>query len=214
MYVIIVGCGRVGAKLAELLSREGHNVVVIDKNPGAFKRLPEGFDGVTLEGSGFDLELLRQAGIEKADAFCSLTNGDNTNLVCAQIAKRIFNLPKVIARVYDPERAQIYQGLGLDVISGTILFAAMLRDKLVESRFSSFLIETKNLGVLEIKLKKEFVGRRVKEFNAEGEFLLVAIKRPEETFIPGPDTLLEANDVLMAVVKTDSLQKIKKRFGF
>ncbi|MBL7081080.1 MAG: TrkA family potassium uptake protein [Candidatus Omnitrophica bacterium] len=214
MYVIIVGCGRVGAKLAELLSREGHNVVVIDKNPGAFKRLPEGFDGVTLEGSGFDLELLRQAGIEKADAFCSLTNGDNTNLVCAQIAKRIFNLPKVIARVYDPERAQIYQGLGLDVISGTILFAAMLRDKLVESRFSSFLIETKNLGVLEIKLKKEFVGRRVKEFNAEGEFLLVAIKRPEETFIPGPDTVLEANDVLMAVVKTDSLQKIKKRFGF
>lgn len=214
MYVIIVGCGRVGAKLAELLSREGHNVVVIDKNPGAFKRLPEGFDGVTLEGSGFDLELLRQAGIEKADAFCSLTNGDNTNLVCAQIAKRIFNLPKVIARVYDPERAQIYQGLGLDVISGTILFAAMLRDKLVESRFSSFLIETKNLGVLEIKLKKEFVGRCVKEFNAEGEFLLVAIKRPEETFIPGPDTLLEANDVLMAVVKTDSLQKIKKRFGF
>ena len=187
---------------------------MIDKNPGAFKRLPEGFDGVTLEGSGFDLELLRQAGIEKADAFCSLTNGDNTNLVCAQIARRIFNLPKVIARVYDPERAQIYQGLGLDVISGTILFAAMLRDKLVESRFSSFLIETKNLGVLEIKLKKEFVGRRVKEFNAEGEFLLVAIKRPEETFIPGPDTVLEANDVLMAVVKTDSLQKIKKRFGF
>jgi trk system potassium uptake protein TrkA len=121
MYVIIVGCGRVGSELAKLLSNEGHNVVVIDKNHSSFDRLGGTFNGLTFVGNGFDLGLLRQAGIEKADAFCAVTNGDNTNLISAQVAKKIFNVPKVIARVYDPQRAHIYTALGLDIISGTVL---------------------------------------------------------------------------------------------
>ena len=161
MYVIIVGCGRVGSELAKLLSAEGHNVVVIDNNPVAFDRLGGTFNGLTLLGNGFSLSLLKQAGIEKADAFCAVTDGDNTNLVSAQAAKKIFKVPKVIARVYDPQRAHIYKALGLDIISGTMLFAAMLRDKIIESRFSSYLIETKELGVIEIEVKNNLVGKTI-----------------------------------------------------
>ncbi len=213
MYVIIVGCGRVGSELAKLLSNEGHNVVVIDKTQGSFDRLGGTFNGLTVVGNGFDLELLKQAGIEKADAFCAVTNGDNTNLISAQVAKKIFTVPKVIARVYDPQRAHIYAALGLDIISGTILFAAMLRDKIIESRFSSYLIETKDLGVIEIEVKAGLVGKTIQDINIPKEFLVVAIRRMDGVFIPESSTALKAKDVLMGVVKVASLQRIKEKFS-
>jgi trk system potassium uptake protein TrkA len=212
MYVIILGCGRVGSELAKLLSSEGHNVVIIDKTQNAFERLGGAFNGLMLEGNGFDLKLLKQAGVEKADAFCAVTNGDNTNLVSAQVAKRIFKVPKVIARVYDPQRAHIYSALGLDIISGTILFAAMIRDKVIESRFSSYLIETKELGVLEIEVKNSLVGKTIQDINLTGEFMVVAIRRLVGVVIPEPSTVLKAKDTLMAIVKVASLGKIKERF--
>jgi len=213
MYVIIVGCGRVGSQLARLLSAEGHNIVVIDKNAASFERLGGTFNGLTLVGNGFNLSLLKQAGIEKADAFCTVTNGDNTNLISAQVAKKIFKVPKVIARVYDPQRAHIYATLGLDIISGTILFAAMIRDKIIESRFSSYLIETKELGVFEVEAKKELVGLSISGLNVPGEFLVVAIRRLDGVIIPEPNTVLKEKDVLMAVVKVASLNKIKNKLG-
>lgn len=213
MYVIIVGCGRVGSELAKLLSSEGHNVVIIDRNYVSFDRLGGTFNGLTLLGNGFDLSLLKQAGIEKADALCAVTNGDNTNLISAQVAKKIFKVPKVIARVYDPQRAHIYAALGLDIISGTILFAAMLRDKVIESRFSSYLIETKELGVIEIEVKQRLAGKTIEELNIPGEFLVVAIKRLDGDIIPGPKTALKAKDTLMAILKVESLKMIKDKFG-
>jgi trk system potassium uptake protein TrkA len=212
MYVIIVGCGRVGSELAKLLSNEGHNVVVIDKNPASLDRLGGTFNGLTMEGNGFNLALLKEAGIEKADAFCAVTNGDNTNLVSAQVAKRIFKVPKVLARVYDPQRAHIYAALGLDIISGTILFAAMLRDKIIESRFSSYLIESKELGVIEIEVKDNFVGKTIQDINMPREFLVVAIRRLEGVIIPELNTVLKAKDKLMGVVKVASLEKIRGKF--
>ncbi len=213
MYVVIVGCGRVGAELAKLLSSEGHNVVVIDKNPASFERLGGAFNGLTMTGNGFDVALLKQIGIEKTDAFCAVTNGDNTNLVSAQVAKKIFKVPKVFARVYDPQRAHIYSALGLDVISGTILFAAMLRDKIIESRFSSYLIETKELGVIEIDVNDDLVGKTIQDVNMPGEFLVVALRRLQGVIIPEPQTVLKAKDVLMAAVKVASLDKIKEKFN-
>jgi len=213
MYVIIVGCGRVGSELAKLLSAEGHNVVIIDKNSTSFDRLGGTFNGLTMVGNGFDLALLKQVGIEKADAFCAVTNGDNTNLISAQVAKKIFKVPKVLARVYDPQRAHIYSALGLDIISGTILFAAMLRDKIIESRFSSYLIETKELGVIEIEVKNSLVGKTIQDINIAGEFLVVALRRLKEVVIPEPKTTLTEKDILMGIVKVSSLQKIKERFS-
>jgi len=213
MYVIIVGCGRVGSELAKLVSSEGHDVVVVDKNPLSFDRLGGTFNGLTLVGNGFSLDLLKQAGIEKADAFCAVTNGDNTNLISAQVAKKIFKVPKVIARVYDPQRAHIYKALGLDVVSGTTLFSAMIRDKIIESRFSSYLIESKELGVIEIEAKENLVGKAIQEINIPQEFLVVAIRRMDGVIIPEPKTMLKANDILMAAVKVTSLQKIRERFA-
>lgn len=213
MYVIIVGCGRVGSELSKLLSNEGHNVVIIDKNRASFERLGGTFNGLTAVGNGFDLELLKQVGIEKADAFCAVTNGDNTNLISAQVARKIFKVPKVIARVYDPQRAHIYSALGLDIISGTILFAAMLRDKIIESRFSSYLIETKELGVIEIEVKENLVGKTIQEINIPGEFMVTAIRRLQGIIIPVPETTLKAKDTLMAVVKVGSLKKVGEKFG-
>ncbi len=213
MYVIIVGCGRVGSELAKLLSVEGHNVVVVDRNSAALGRLGKTFNGMTLVGNGFDAELLKRAGITQADAFCSVTNGDNTNIAAAQVAKKIFKVPKVIARIYDPARANIYKALGLDVLSGTILFAAMVRDKIIESRFSSYLIESKDVGVLEIEAGPDIIGKTVEEVNMPGEFLAVMIKNMKGVILPQPKTVLQANDVLMGVVKTESLDKVRKRFG-
>jgi trk system potassium uptake protein TrkA len=213
MYVIIVGCGRVGSELAKLLVGEGHNVVVVDKNRASFERLGGTFNGLTVVGNGFDPSLLKKVGIDKADAFCAVTNGDNTNLVSAQVAKRIFNVPKVIARVYDPQRAHIYSALGLNIISGTILFAAMIRDKIIESRFSTYLVETKELGVIEIDVSSDLAGKTVQDINIPGEFLVTAIRRLEGVLIPEAKTTLKSKDILMAVVKVASLKKIKDKFG-
>ncbi|TBR16609.1 TrkA family potassium uptake protein [bacterium] len=216
MYVMIVGCGRVGAEVAKILSTEGHNVVVIDKNTSSFDRLGSGFNGLALTGSGFDLDFLKEAGIEKADAFCALTNGDNTNLVCSQIARKIFKVPKVFARVYDPQRAHIYSslGLGLNIISGSVLFAAMLRDKIIESRFSSYLIESKDLGVIEISAKDaSLTGQTVTQLNIPGEFIVVAIRRIDGVIIPKDDTAIKEKDTLIALVKVASLDKIRKQFN-
>ncbi len=212
MTVIIVGCGRVGAELAKLLSGEDHDVVVIDKSQDAFNRLGDTFNGLTMVGNGFDLTLLKQVGIEKADAFCSVTNGDNTNLISAQVAKKIFRVPKVFARVYDPQRAHIYAALGLNIISGTMLFSAMLRDKIIESRFSSYLIESKDLGVIELEVKDSLVGKIIQDINIPGDFIVVAIRRMQGVIIPEPKTVLKNKDILMGVVKVLSLKEVRERF--
>jgi len=212
MYVIIAGCGRVGAELAKLLSGEGHDVVIIDKSRESFSRLGDTFNGLTMVGNGFDLALLKQVGIEKADAFCAVTNGDNTNLISAQVAKKIFRVPKVFARVYDPQRAHIYAALGLDIISGTMLFSSMLRDKIIESRFSSYLIESKDLGVIEIEVKDGLVGKTIQDINIPGEFIVTAIRRMQGVIIPEPKTVLKNKDTLMGVVKVSSLQEVREKF--
>jgi len=212
MYVIIAGCGRVGAELAKLLSGEGHDVVIIDKSRESFSRLGDTFNGLTMVGNGFDLALLKQVGIEKADAFCAVTNGDNTNLISAQVAKKIFRVPKVFARVYDPQRAHIYAALGLDIISGTMLLSSMLRDKIIESRFSSYLIESKDLGVIEIEVKDGLVGKTIQDINISGEFIVVAIRRMQGVIIPDPKTVLKNKDTLMGVVKVSSLQEVREKF--
>lgn len=214
MYVIIVGCGRVGSELARLLSTEGHNVVVVDKKQDAFERLGGStFNGLTMVGNGFDLQLLKKLGIEKADAFCALTNGDNTNLISAQVAKKIFKVPKAIARIYDPHRAHIYAALGLDIISGTVLFASMLRDKIIESRFSSYLIETKEVGIIELEVKDGLAGKAIQDVNIPGEFMVVLVKRVQGAVIPEPQTILKSKDMLMAIVKVENLKKIREKFS-
>jgi len=135
MKVVIMGCGRVGAWLARLLDADGHQVTVLDIDPYSFRRLsfprplPD-FTGTALVGNGIDEEALRRAGIEEADVFVALTQGDNRNVMSAQIAKHIFNVPRVLCRIYDPLRQELYSTLGLEAISPTAVFAQILKDRL------------------------------------------------------------------------------------
>jgi len=130
MKIVIMGCGRVGAALAGMLDAEGHNVTILDLDAYSFRRLPAGFKGKGLIGNGIDEDALKKAGIEQADAFFALTQGDNRNILAAQIAKHSFNVKRVICRIYDPLRHELYEGLGLESISPTVIMAEILKKKL------------------------------------------------------------------------------------
>ena len=130
MKVVIMGCGRVGAQLAALLDTDGHTVSVLDNNVHSFRRLPPDFKGTALLGNGLDGEVLKKAGIGEADAFVAVTQGDNRNVMAAQMARHIFNIPRVICRIYDPLRQELYQTLGLEAVSPTTIFARILKERL------------------------------------------------------------------------------------
>ena len=130
MKIVIMGCGRVGARLAMLLDEDGHQVTVLDNDAYSFRRLPPDFGGIALLGNGIDEEALKKAGIEEADAFVAVTQGDNRNVMAAQIAKYIFDVPRAVCRIYDPLRWELYQTLGLETLSPTLTFAQMLKEKL------------------------------------------------------------------------------------
>jgi len=130
MKIIIMGCGRVGARLAGLLDAEGHSVTVLDTDSYSFRRLPTGFKGKALVGNGIDEEALKRAGIQQVDAFVAVTQGDNRNIMAAQIAKHIFGVKRVICRIYDPLRQEIYQSLGIESLSPTSIFADLLKKRL------------------------------------------------------------------------------------
>ena len=134
MKIVILGCGRVGAALATMMDRAGHQVSIIDYSNEAFRRLDPKFGGETFIGNGVDEEILIRAGIKDADAFAAVTNGDNRNIMASQIAKEIFNVKKVVCRIYDPMRQSTYNELGLETISPTIVGAQMMLEALTHDR--------------------------------------------------------------------------------
>ena len=132
MKIVIMGCGRVGARLASLLDEDGHEVTVMDNDTYSFRRLPATFGGTALFGNGIDEEALRRAGVEDADVFVAMTQGDNRNVMSCQIAKHIFNVPRVMCRIYDPLREEMYATLDLETLSPTKVFAQLFREKIEE----------------------------------------------------------------------------------
>ena len=130
MKIVIMGCGRVGARLASLLDEDGHKVTILDIDTYSFRRLPPSFGGTALYGNGIDEEALKRAGIEDTDVFVALTQGDNRNVMSCQIAKHVFNVPRVVCRIYDPLREEMYSALGLETISPTKVFSQLLREKI------------------------------------------------------------------------------------
>ena len=134
MKIVILGCGRVGARLADMLSREGHTVSVIDQSSDAFQRLSPDFQGATFVGNGVDEDILVRAGIREADAFAAVTNGDNRNIMASQIAKEIFQVKKVVCRIYDPIRDETYRELGLETFCPTIIGSQRIFDAITEKK--------------------------------------------------------------------------------
>ena len=210
MLILIIGCGRVGSELALQLSRKGHDVVVIDKDPDAFKELGESFNGITLTGDGFDIDILKEAGIKDAGALCSVTNSDNVNVIAAQIAKKIFKIPHVVARIYDTRSAYIYQKLGVTIISGTELLAAMINNKVLSEKFSAILLRSEDVGMVELKAGPSLARKTVSEIDDPPQLKVAALIKDKRALIPKPDAVIEQGDVIVCVVRKDRLGRIEK----
>ncbi len=209
MYIIVVGCGRVGSHLAQYLSTEGHNVVVVDKNPRSFRRLGSTFNGLTIEGMGFDEDVLKKAGIERTDALAAVTDFDNTNMMIAEMATKLFDVPRAIARLYNPERERTYQQLGLSYVCGTVLTAEKILDKIVGG-YARHVSVGGDTEIIEFEAGKFLNNKRVEEIEIPDELKISAIVRGGESIIPLGSFTIKESDHILCAVKRYALPKIEK----
>lgn len=210
MKVIIGGCGRVGAMLATKLSVEGHEIVVIDKDPLTFGRLGKTFSGTMLRGMVFDKATLDKAGADRTDAYIAVTSGDNSNVVSATIAREIYRVPKVVARIFDPRRAEIYRRLGIQTVSSV----AWATNEIVSLVMFQHLVRDVSMGGGEVQLVKvsippRLTGRTVNDLSSPGEILPIAIVRAGTSFIPTSHEELHEGDVLEAAVLTLAMNRFE-----
>jgi len=214
MQIVILGCGRVGSQLANLLSGENHNVTVIDNNPKAFRRLGKGFKGNTVTGFGFDKEILEKAGIERSDAFASVTQGDNRNIVSALIAKREYRVPIVVARIYDPLRAIAYQKLGIATISPTTWGANKIKEIICHFDILSQLsLGNGEVEIVEAEINTNLAGFSSDKINVPGEIMVISITRLGRAFIPVVGTVMDQGDLLHIAVASTSIPQLKRILG-
>ena len=211
MKVIIMGCGRMGEQVARLMDAQGHEVVVIDNLHSNLTRLDAGFKGRTVKGVGFDRDILIQAGIEEADAFAAASSSDNANVIAARIARNIFRVPRVVARLYDPRRAEVYQRLGLLTISSTTWGAERIRELLTHSELDpEVTFGNGEVCLLSVETPPHLVGRFVKNLEVPGEITVPSITRQRKAFIPISGTELQSGDILHLTVAAAAMERVKQ----
>jgi trk system potassium uptake protein len=206
MHVIIAGCGRVGSDLAGSLESAGHSVAVIDKDPRAFDRLRESVKGRRIMGFAFDRDVLEEAGISEAGAFASVTSGDNSNIVSARVAREHYRIPQVIARIYDPRRAQVYQRLGIQTVA-TVRWTTdqMLRHLVPEDVPVEHTVDNGEVVIAALTAPSEVIGRSGSELDVPGHRRVVAISRFGVPRIPDDELAIQDGDILhIAVVRGDA----------
>jgi trk system potassium uptake protein TrkA len=210
VHVVVIGCGRVGTELAGALELAGHTVAIVDKNPRAFRRLPPTFKGTTVVGFGFDRDHLAQAGIERAGAFASVTNGDNSNILCARIARETYGIEKVVARIYDPRRALIYQRLGIPTVA-TVAWTTdqVLRRLLPAETRHDWVDATGTIGLVERPIAVKAIGRKLSKLNVPGRFWLTGVTRFGKAQIVTHDLVGQEGDVLVFVSQLDALDELE-----
>lgn len=214
MKVIVVGLGRMGTGLALSLVKKGHQVTTIDSNPEAFNKLGEKFTGNKIIGFGFDKDVLSKAHIDKVDAVVSCTGSDEINAVIARIAKNVYRVPRVIARLYDSKKADIYHRLGIQTISTTTWGIERAIEVITYSHLDSvYEMGNGNVNLVRIEVPSLLVGRTVNEITFIGEIHVVSISRFNKTFLPTAGTILEAEDVLYISLIASATDKLKKMFG-
>ncbi len=206
MRIVIVGCGRVGGGLARILAPAGHAVSIVDKHPTAFERLGRPLKVRTVVGDGLDREVLLQAGIERADGLATVTAGDDMNVVIARIARQVFKVPRVVARVYDPRKAEIYRRLGVQTIAPTTWGAGRMAELLTYSELNTVLtMGNGEVEMVEAEIPALLDGRPVSQIAVPGEVHVVSISREGRSFLPTAGTTFHKNDrVLLAVVTTSA----------
>jgi len=212
MNIIIVGCGRVGSQLAMLLSNNGHNVCVIDRDQASFAALGRDFNGRTLRGLGFDEDVLMAAGIDTCDVVAAVTNMDNSNLMTAEVARKIFDVPHVITRLYNPERESAYLQLGLDYVCGTTLVAEDMFS-MIQSGHGYHLDTFGDFEILRFALfldANEYSTIKVSELNRPHEVCIAAFEHNGVSSIPTGDSVLHDGDIVIAAVSHERLDEFSK----
>jgi trk system potassium uptake protein TrkA len=214
MKFIVIGCGRTGAGLARVLDTAGHVVTVVDSDPSTFARLGSTFEGSPIAGVGIDRDVLHRAGIEAADGIAAVTGDDEVNAVVARVAGRIFHVPKVVARLYDPGKALIYRRLGVQVVApvdwGIHRAAGLLTFSEVGAIMS---LGTGQVDLVEVDLPPLLDGRPVDELTAPGEVMPIAISRAGRTFIPTSGTTMRAGDIVHLAVIAASRGRLESMLG-
>jgi len=214
MKVIVMGCGRIGSQVSQLLSDHGNDVTIIDHDSNSEGRLGPRFRGRIIQGLGFDRSVLIQAGIEQAEAFVSASQSDNANIVAARIARNIFHVPRVVARLYDPRRAEIYQRLGLTTISSTNWGAERIFQVLTHTDVDIWnTFGNGEVTLVQIEIPPQLIGRNVHQLNIPSEVMVVGITRNDQAFIPSSGAEFQEGDLVNLVVLSSALERFEKLLG-
>ena len=209
MKVIIIGCGRLGSGLARDLKMRGNQVVVIDRDPLAFERLGKGLEFGTITGIGFDRDVLIEAGIEKADALAAVMESDEANVVAARIAKQVFRVPRVAARIYDPRKADIYRRLGIPTISPVAISSARMSELLTFSGLSTLTrLGGGGVSIVEIDVSNLLMKKPISALDIPGKVVTISVTRNGKTFMPTPSTVLEFGDMVHLAVTEDHKDRL------
>ena len=197
MHVVIAGCGRVGSELATNLQRLGHSIAIVDKNKKAFERLKSDFAGRKIVGFAFDREVLAAAGIEEAEAFASVTSGDNSNILSARVAKDHYRVPHVVARIYDPRRAQVYQRLGIQTVA-TVRWTTdqILRSLIPDEVPVEYTVDNGEVVITAVPAMSELVGKKALEVDDPGLRRVVAVSRFGVPRIPDKNFTIQDGDII------------------
>src|SRR3954464_4730258 len=208
VHFVIMGCGRTGSTLAQMVEARGHTVAVVDQNPDAFPRLGHGFEGRRVVGLGFDRDTLLEAGINDAYAFAAVSSGDNSNILAARVARETFGVSKVVARIYDPGRAEVYQRLGIPTVA-TVRWTAdqMARRLLSVGATAEYRDASGSVILAEVQVHLGWVGRRMATLEAAVGGRVAFLTRLGEGLVPGPDTVYQEGDLVHLVVPEGELEK-------
>ncbi|MGH6656175.1 MAG: potassium channel family protein [Actinocrinis sp.] len=214
MHIVIMGCGRVGSALAVSMEDLGHSVAVVDQDPNAFRRLGTGFTGRRVTGTGFDRDTLVEAGIERAEAFAAVSSGDNSNILAARVARETFGVENVVARIYDPRRAEIYQRLGIPTVA-TVRWTAdqMLRRLLPGGADEHWRDPTGTVVLAEVHLSPGWVGHRVSRLEEAARVRVAALTRLGRALVPNADTVLQEGDLAHVALAVTDLAKVEGIFA-
>lgn len=212
--VVVAGCGRVGASLAEMLSLDGYRVAVVDRDEGAFRKLSKTYQGEFVGGMAFDLDVLEKAGIEEADAFAALTNYDNSNLMAAEVARGIFGVKRVVSRLYNPDKGETYQALDIDYICGTSLLAEYFMQRILPHRLKVLSWAANNRVLLvEFACPRRYHGKPLGRLEQDEMLRVGMVARGEEVSLASPEDVLREGDVLVAAILAPRLQRMRKMAG-
>ncbi len=211
MRIVIAGCGRVGSDLALSLSDSGHDVSVVDNEAGSFRRLGSAFNGTTHEGQAYDIRVMREAGIEFADAFAAVTSFDNVNLMAVQVANQVFGVPKTVARLDDPRRTDAYRALNIRHVTAGKLISRAVREQILEGEYQSHLsFLGENVELIEMLMSADAEGITVHDLEIRGRLRVAAVRRGLEVIVATRRLVLEEDDIVIAAAEEGVRRKISR----